>query len=108
MSCTLKVHISDTNIEVTGNQCIKGVEYAKQEALNPVRHVMTVVKVRGGDLPTVSLITSKPVPKNCIEKVMEATANIELEAPVELGQVVVRDVCGANLITTRKVHKALH
>jgi len=106
MSCTLKVSISDADIDVRGNQCAKGVEYAKQEVTNPVRHVMTVVRVRGGDIPTVSLITSKPVPKNCIERVMEATAYVELEAPIELGQVVIKDVCGTSLVATRRVRKA--
>jgi len=105
MSCTLKVRVTDSNIEVSGNQCIKGVDYAKQEVVNPVRHVMTVARVRGGDFQTVSLITSKPVPKACIEKVMEVSAQLELEAPIELGQVVVKDICGANLVATRRVKK---
>jgi len=67
--------------------------------------VMTVVKVRCGDFPVVSAITSKPVPKSCIE-VVKGAANLEVEAPVELGQVLIEDVCGASLIATRRVKRA--
>jgi len=108
MSCTMKVRIEGDRIEVSGNMCPRGAEYAKQEVTNPVRYVMTVARVRGGDIPTVSLITSRPVPKSCMEKVMEATANLELEAPIELGQVVLRNICGADLIATRRVRKVQH
>jgi len=104
-SCTLKARLVEGELKVEGAGCARGIEYARQELTNPVRHVMTVVKVRCGDLPVVSAITSKPVPKSCIEKVMKATANLEVEAPVELGQVLIEDVCGAALVATRKVER---
>ncbi|RLG81220.1 MAG: molybdopterin oxidoreductase [Thermoprotei archaeon] len=106
LSCTLKVVVKPGGkITVTGNQCARGVEYAKQEILNPVRPVMSVVKVRNGDMPTVSVITSKPVPKKCIPEVMKATAEVEVEAPVELGQVILKNICGADIIATRRVKR---
>lgn len=105
-SCTLKARLAGGDVVVEGAGCARGVEYAKRELTNPVRHVMTVVRVRGGDLPVVSVITSKPVPKSCVEEVVKATADLELEAPVELGQVVLEDVCGASLIATRRVRRA--
>lgn len=104
-SCTLKVRRVGEKLEVEGAGCARGVQYAERELTNPVRHVMTVVRVRCGDLPVVSVITSKPVPKSCIESVVKATANLEVEAPVELGQVVVENVCGASLIATRRVRR---
>jgi len=66
---------------------------------------MSVVKVRNGDMPTVSVITSKPVPKKCIPEVMKATAEVEVEAPVELGQVILKNICGADIIATRRVKR---
>lgn len=105
-SCSLRVVRANGNIAVEGASCPRGVEFAKREVLNPSRHVMSVVRVRGGDLPVVSVITSKPIPKDCIWQVMSKLAEIELEAPVELGQVVLRDVCGADIKTTRRVKRA--
>jgi len=104
-SCALRARLVGGEIEVEGAGCARGVAYAKQELTNPVRHVMTVVKVRCGDLPVVSVVTSKPVPKSCVGGVVRATAHLEVEAPVELGQVVVEDVCGASLVATRRVRR---
>lgn len=106
-SCTLKVTLlPGGEIRVEGAGCNRGIEYAREEVTNPVRPVMTVIKVKNGELPTVSVITSKPVPKKCIAEIMRATANIEVEAPVEVGQVIVKNVCGVDLIATRSVRKA--
>ena len=105
-SCTLKARMVEGEVKVEGAGCSRGIEYAKQELTNPVRHVMTVVKVRCGDFPVVSAITSKPVPKSCIGEVVKAAANLEVDAPVELGQVLIENVCGASLIATRKVKRA--
>ncbi len=103
VSCTLKVTITSGEIKVEGNECERGIEYAKQEVTNPLRPVMSVVKVKNGDMPTVSVITKDLVPKICIPEVMKATANIEVEAPIEIGQVIVENICGTSLIATRKV-----
>jgi len=105
-SCTLRVTRDQSGeLRVEGAGCSRGIEYAKQEVANPVRYVMTVVRVRNGDLPTVSLVTSRPVPKSCIPEVMKATAFLEVEAPIEVGQVILRDVCGADLVATRRVRR---
>ncbi len=105
-SCTLKVRIeSGGSLKVEGALCPRGVDYAKQEVTDPRRIVMSVVKVVGGDLPTVSVKTNKPVPKKCIQEVMKATASIELKAPVEIGQVIIKDICGADVVATRRVKK---
>ena len=104
-SCTLKARKLGDKVEVEGAGCARGVEYARQELVNPLRHVMTVVKVRSGDLPVVSVITSRPVPKSCVPEVVKAAALIEVEAPVELGQVIAEGVCGASLVATRRVKR---
>lgn len=106
-SCTLKVLTKNSEVVVEGNICPRGVDFAKNEVINPTRYVMSVVKVRGGDMPTVSVITSKPVPKNCIWKVMEVLANLEVEAPIEIGDTIVKDICGSNIIATRRVKKTI-
>jgi len=105
-SCTLRVVVDkDGIVEVRGNQCPRGVEYAKQEVLEPRRYVISVVRVHHGDMPTVSVITGKPVPKDCIWRVMELLASIEVEAPVEIGDVVLKDICGTDVVATRRVKR---
>lgn len=104
-SCTLRVTMTAGGLGVEGNRCPRGVEYARQEVVKPLRRVMSVVKVRNGDLPTLSVITRDPVPKECIWPVMEKLASLEVEAPVEIGDVILRNVCGTDIVATRRVRR---
>ncbi|MEM1508286.1 MAG: DUF1667 domain-containing protein [Thermofilaceae archaeon] len=106
-ACELKaVLLPNDETRVEGAGCARGVEYAKQEVLNPRRMIVTVVKVKGGDLPVVSVKTSQHVPKSRIAEIMRTTAEVVVDAPVEIGQVVAMCPGGVELIATRRV-KAL-
>jgi CxxC motif-containing protein len=66
---------------------------------------MSVIKVKRGNLPTVSVKTDKGMPKGRIRDVMRMLASLELEAPVYMGQIIVEDIfgLGVNIIATREV-----
>ncbi|MEM4717677.1 MAG: DUF1667 domain-containing protein [Desulfurococcaceae archaeon] len=104
-SCSLRVTTKDSSISVDGAMCPRGVEFAKREITNPARYVMSVVRVRNSNYPIVSVITRKPVPKDCIWQIVEKLADIEIEAPVEIGQVILSDICGTEIIATRRALK---
>lgn len=103
VGCSIKVSKTIDNISIKGALCNRGIEYARQEILDPRRIVMTVIRVKNGNLPVVSVKTSIPIPKNCIDKVLKLTALIEVEAPIEIGQAIAKDICGANLVATRRI-----
>lgn len=108
-SCNLVVALDDRGevINVSGWMCRRGVEYAIQEIKSPKRVVISVVPVIGGDMPTVSVKTDRPVDKACVEEVMRALANVVVKAPVRVGQVILEDVCGARIVATREVKEAV-
>ncbi|MDK2464514.1 MAG: DUF1667 domain-containing protein [Candidatus Korarchaeota archaeon] len=90
-------------LEVRGATCPRGREWAAQEVTDPRRVVITVVPVRGGDPPTVSVKTDRPIPKSRIPEFMRALAGLEVEAPVRVGQVLAKDVLDlANVVATRE------
>jgi len=102
----LRVEVDKEHIvKVDGAGCPRGVEYARQEFSDPRRMVFTVVKVRNGELPTVSVKTSRPIPRKQIFSLMRILASIELEAPVEMGDVVLKDAYGADVIATRRIDR---
>jgi len=108
LSCEIKVQMEgDKIVSVEGHSCPRGKEYAIQEVTEPKRIVMSVVKVKDGDFPTVSVKTDKPVPKELIPKIMKELANIEVKAPVKLGQILVENIgnSGANIVATRPVQR---
>jgi CxxC motif-containing protein len=105
LGCTIEVTMEGDKITgVTGCTCPRGEEYAVQEVTEPKRVVMSVVKVKGGTFPTVSVKSDRPIPKELIPMVMKELAKVEVEAPVHVGQVIVENVLGtgANIVATRE------
>ena len=108
MGCRITVQAKEGDImSITGNDCPKGIEYAKKEFINPVRILPTTVKVIGGELPLVSVKTEKAIPKRLLLKAMTEIAEIEVKAPVKIGQVIKDDLMGTgvSLIATRNVKR---
>ncbi len=104
LGCDIEVIMEgDKIVRVTGCTCPRGEEYAVQEVTAPKRVVMSVVKVKGGMFPTVSVKTDKPVPKELIPEIMKELASVEVEAPVHIGQVIIENILGtgANIVATR-------
>jgi len=93
---------------IIGNTCPKGIKYAEEEFINPLRILTTTVKVIGGEFPLVSVKTEKAIPKRLLLKAMVEIAQIEVKAPVEIGQVIKDDLIGTgvSLVATRNIKRA--
>ena len=105
VGCRLAVEMENGQVvSVTGNTCPRGVTYAKQECVDPLRMVTAVVPVEGSAVP-LSVKTKSPIPKKEIANCMKALANVKLTAPVKAGDVVLANVCGTgvDVIATKSV-----
>lgn len=102
--CRLRVDESK-DYAVTGNRCPRGEAYGRTELENPVRTITSTVAVRGAMYPRCPVKTSAPIPKALIFEAMRTLDGLVLDAPVHLGQVVVRDVCGTGVdfVATREL-----
>ncbi len=108
IGCEITVHHKEgeiTNIE--GDQCKKGIEYVKEEQFDPKRTLTTTMLVRSGDMPLVSVKTNVPIPKDRLFDVMDALSEIEVSAPINIGDALVKNVLGLNsdIVATKKVKK---
>lgn len=98
VGCSLEVTYEDQKvIKVEGNQCRKGIDYAQNELKDPRRMVTTTVKVKGGLHPLVPVYTSAPIPKPLIFELVKKLRQIELKAPVRVGQVILKDFLGTGV-----------
>ena len=90
---------------VTGNTCPRGDAYGRKEVTDPTRIVTTTVRVRGGVLPAVSCKTCSDVPKGRIFDVVRALKDLEVPAPVAIGQVLLEDAAGTGVavVATKNV-----
>ena len=101
--CSLTADITETGVKVSGNACPKGEEYAINECTNPVRTVTAAIRVENRYNTMVSVKTDAPVPKDKMMDVMAALHKTQVQAPVCIGDVVLKDVFGANVIVTKNV-----
>ena len=101
--CALTAEITDSGVTVTGNACPKGEEYAINECTNPVRTVTATVRVANRPNTMVSVKTENPVPKDQMMDVMAALRQTVANAPLAIGDVVLYNVCGSNIIVTKEI-----
>ena len=96
IGCPIEVELNDAGevIAVTGNTCPRGEAYARTEVTHPVRSLTSSVKVEGGTHPVVPVKTSAPIPKEKMFDCMQVINGVTLQAPVAIGDVVVKDICG--------------
>lgn len=101
--CSLTAQINPDGVDVTGNACPKGQEYAVNECTNPVRTVTATVRVSNRYNTMASVKTVTPVPKDQMMDVMKALRSMKITAPVSIGDVILRDVCGSDIVVTKAV-----
>lgn len=105
MGCHLKVDVENKTVE--GNTCKSGEIYGINEVTNPVRVITSTVKVIEGDLPVLPVKTKEPVPKDMNFKIMEALKEIQVAAPIKVGDVIVENILetGVDVVATRNIGK---
>lgn len=99
LGCPLTVKIADGEVvSVTGNTCKRGEVYGRKEVSDPTRVVTTTVPVVGSATERmVSVKTAADVPKGKVFDVVAALADVRVQAPVRIGDVVLADVCGTGV-----------
>lgn len=106
LGCGITVELKDGEIvSVTGNTCKKGEDYVRKELTNPTRIVTSIVRVKGGKIPMVSVKTEADIPKGKIFDCTKALQNVIMDAPVRIGDVVLADVAGTGvaIVATKNV-----
>ena len=98
--CAVTVSLADdgTITSVTGNSCIRGDKYARDEVTHPVRVVTTTVPVVGSATEKmVSVKTAGDVPKDRVFDVVRALTDVTATAPVHIGDDILADVAGTGV-----------
>jgi CxxC motif-containing protein len=97
------VHDGSKIISMEGNKCEKSEEFVSQELIEPMRILTTTIRIEGSKWPVIPVRTDKSVPKRLFPGIMRQLRRVKLQAPVNMLDVVVKDVLrtGANIIATR-------
>ena len=108
IGCKILVKTDGKHFEICdGQKCKRGIEYASSEALDPRRMLTSSIFVKNGEWPLVSVKSSKPVPKHKVFDVLKEIKKSSVKAPVNLGQIVIKNVAGTkiDIITTKSINK---
>ena len=97
-------------LEIAGAECKVGEKYAEEEFRNPRRMVSTTVRTSGGVLPLVPVVSESPIPKSLVKEAVKVLAEVEVDAPIEDGQVIYPDILdtGVDIISSRKLDSRDH
>lgn len=100
LGCNLVVTMEEKNVlNVTGNTCPRGKEYAITECTAPKRTVTTTVLCENGE--PLSVKTSKPIPKEKVFEAMEIINSTVAKLPIVVGDVIISNLFGSDVVATQ-------
>ena len=100
LGCSLTVQIENGAVtDVQGNTCPRGKVYAENECTNPVRTITSTMKCADGSV--ISVKTDRTIPKDKMTECMEIINQNTVKLPVSIGDVIIEDVFGSNIVATQ-------
>lgn len=99
--CSLTAKIKDGEVIVEGNTCPRGEKYAKSEIISPMRTITTTVRCESGEILPVK--TDSPILKEKMEDAMKIINKAHPVLPIAIGDVIIKDVYGSNVIATKSM-----
>lgn len=110
MSCVGEVEIAEGQvIRTVGFSCERGRVYAKTEVTAPKRVLTTTVKIHGGALSLLPVVSRQPLPKDKIAACVRCLAAVEVQAPVCEGDIIAENILGlgVDIVASRDVAAVL-
>lgn len=104
LGCEIKLTLSDRDevIEVDGNKCKEGKQYALEEFTNPVRTLTATVLTRDSSQSLLPVRTSKPILKTLLRQSMSIIAETTVKPPIKMSDVIVPNLLdtGVDVVAT--------
>jgi CxxC motif-containing protein len=104
VGCTIQATVEGQQlIAIQGQACKRGEPFVREELTAPRRMLTTTVPVRGGRLPLLPVHSSAPLPKALLLPVAALMRQVQVDAPVEEGQVIAPNVLesGVDMVASR-------
>jgi CxxC motif-containing protein len=95
--CSIEVTTDGNTLVRAKGGCKRGHEFVERELHDPRRMVATTVRMKGALHPLLPVYSSAAFPKPKIPELLIELRKIELEAPIRMGQVVLKDALGSGV-----------
>jgi len=96
-SCRLTAETENGSVSISGYKCPRGLDYGRQEALDPRRYLTASVLAYNLDLAMVPVKSKKPLPKDKLLPAMEQVKRFRLNKAVKIGTVLIPDLAGTGI-----------
>jgi len=97
-SCRLTVWKDfEEKVHILGNQCVRGITYGESEYLNPVRMVITTMRIEGAPYPVIPVRSEVPIPKSLIFQAIKSINKQVCHAPIKMGDILIEDILGTKI-----------
>ena len=82
----------DDDLNVTGNLCVRGKDFAINEVKDPKRTVTSTCKTVFKDVPVIAVKSDGEVKKDIVKNVIEEINKITIDTRMKIGDIVIKDV----------------
>lgn len=95
--CHVSIEQDGDDWKVSGNDCEKGRDYAIKEMTDPTRVITSTVRIHGAHVSRLPVKTASDIPKDKIKQAVKLLDDVDIEAPVKVGDVVFADILGTGV-----------
>lgn len=101
--CILEIDKYDSSVEVSGNLCNIGVEYACFKMNNNKDIFTTLVRIKGANGNVISVKSTKPLDKKLWIECSKALSRLYVGAPIKEGDIVCKNILntGVDIVSTK-------
>lgn len=92
--CTLSI---DDELNVSGNLCPRGKEFALNEIKDPKRSITTTCKTIFKNVPVIAVRSDGEVRKDDVIKVIDEINKVVIDSKMKIGDVVIKNVLGSGV-----------
>ena len=106
LGCQLTVELNGREVvNVEGNTCPRGAEYAKNELTDPRRTLTSTVVIEGAAIRRCPVKSDSPLPKDLVQAAAKELDKVRIASPVKVGDVIVENILGTgcNIICARNL-----
>lgn len=104
--CNLDINLNNNKIvEVQGNSCKRGIDYAQVEITSPKRILTTTVIVENSKHLLLPVRSSKPLPKEILQRAVEIIRSHKATPPIKRGDVIIGNILdtGIDIVASRSI-----
>lgn len=106
LGCAGKVVLENGTIKkISGFTCPRGEKYAREEVTAPKRTLTTTVRISGGKLPLLPVISKTTLPKEKIFACARYLSTMTVNAPIHEGDIIKKNILnlGVDIVATRDI-----